>query len=198
MKHFIPAFKMILFMTLLLGIAYPLLVTGIGKALFPNQANGGLIKKSDRVVGSDLLGQKFEGASYFWGRPSGIDYNPMPSGGTNLGQASEALKKVVEERRSKLKLAHSDMQMDPPQDLLFASGSGLDPHISPEAAEYQIQRVAKARSLDVTDVKKIVKEATSGRQLGLFGEPRVNVFALNMALDKIKGLQEAPEKLQDK
>lgn len=186
MKHFAPAFMMILFMTLLLGIVYPLLVTGIGQVLFPNQAHGGLIKKSDMVVGSELLGQKFEGASYFWGRPSGIDYNPMPSSGTNLGQASEALKKVYDERLSKLKSAHSDMQMDPPQDLLFASGSGLDPHISPEAAEYQIQRVAKARSLNAIEVKKIVKDVTSGRQLGLFGEPRVNVFALNRALDEIK------------
>ena len=187
MKHFLPALKMLIFMTFITGLIYPLIVTGIGQALFPQKANGNLIVRSGIVVGSDLIAQKFENAKYFWPRPSAIDYNPLSSGGSNQGLVSAELKKSYDERKTLLKSANSQELSDPPQDMLFASGSGLDPHISPMAAKYQTRRVAVARGMNVELVEKIVKDNTVGRSMGLFGEPTVNFFALNRALDKEQG-----------
>jgi len=185
MKHFMPALRMLIFMTVLTGIVYPLVVTGISQALFPRQAQGQLLENAEHtVVGSTLLEQKFTQDKYFWGRPSAVDFNPMPSGGSNLGQASSDLKKAYDDRKALLKKADPEVTTEPPQDLLFASGSGLDPHISPAASQYQLQRVAKARGMDINRVKKIVDEMTEARQYGLFGEPTVNVLAVNLALDK--------------
>lgn len=192
MKHFLPALRMLLFMTLVTGVAYPLLVTGISQSIFSQQASGQLLERSGVIVGSTLLSQKFEGPNYFWGRPSAVGNNPLPSGGSNLSQINGDLKKTYEERKEKLKAAHPNMTVEPPQDLLFASGSGLDPHISPEATQYQLQRVATARGMDSAAVKKIVDEMTEGRQFGILGEPRVNVLALNLALDKAQNIDAAP------
>lgn len=192
MKYLMPAIRLILFMTLILGFIYPFAMTGISQILFPSRANGDFLTRGGQKVGSSLIAQKFEKSEYFWSRPSAIDYNPLPSGGTNLGQSSESLKKTVEERRAKLKLAHPDQSAEPPQDLLFASGSGLDPHISPEAARYQAQRVAKARNLSLDQIQKLIQQSTQKRVFGIFGEPTVNVLALNLAIDEIQGIKSAP------
>ncbi|AZZ37359.1 potassium-transporting ATPase subunit C [Bdellovibrio sp. qaytius] len=184
MKYLIPALRFNIFMTLLLGLIYPFMMTGVSQVVFPTQANGDFISRDGIIVGSKLIGQNFEKPEYFWPRPSAISYNPQPSGGSNLGQASDALKKAVDERRAKLKAAHPYTTEEPPQDLLFASASGLDPHISVEAAEYQLQRVALARNIDKAAVQKILQEVTASRQLGILGEKTVNVLVLNLALDK--------------
>ena len=182
---------MLIFMTILTGVAYPLLVTGISQVLFHQQANGTVARSGDVVLGSMLVAQNFEGPKYFWPRPSGASFNPLPSSGSNLGQISAVLKKTVDERREKLKTTHLDMG-EPPQDLLFASGSGLDPEISPEAARYQLSRIAKARGMNVNQVTELVRKFTAGRQFGFLGEPRVNVLALNIALDESQGIKIAP------
>ncbi len=196
MKYILPALRYKLFMTLLLGLLYPLLMTAIAKVIFPRQASGEFISRGGQVVGAKLIAQKFERPEYFWARPSAVDYNPLPSGGSNLGQASQDLKKAFDERVAKLKAAHADQTVEPPQDLLFASGSGLDPHISPEAAQYQIGRVANARNtgrnLSIDQLQKLVEASTEPRQLGFFGESVVNVLALNLALDKMQGIETAP------
>ncbi len=191
MKHFLQSLRMLLWMTLVTGVLYPVAVTLISQVLFSKQANGHKIERGQVLLGSELIGQSFESEKYFWSRPSSISYNPMPSGGSNLGPISADLKKAVDERRSKLVAAHLDAG-EPPQDLLFASGSGVDPHISPEAARYQSVRIAKARQLDLQVVKNLIDGSTEARQLGIFGEPRVNVLALNLNLDRIQGIQEAP------
>ncbi len=192
MKYVMPAIRFKIFMTILLGLAYPLFMTGVSQTVFPLQANGDFVMRGGQLVGSVLIAQNFEKADYFWPRPSAIAYNPLPSGGSNLGQASQDLKKAVDERKAKLKAAHPEQSTEPPQDLLFASASGLDPHISPEAAQYQAQRVAKARNLDFQIVQKMIEQATFGRQLGILGEPTVNVLTLNLALDKSQGIDSAP------
>lgn len=192
MKYVMPAIRFKIFMTILLGLIYPFTMTGIAQVIFPRQSSGDFITRGGQVVGSAKISQGFEKPEYFWPRPSAIAYNPLPSGGSNQGQASQDLKKIVDERRTKLKSAHPDQIGEPPQDLLFASASGLDPHISPEAARYQIQRVAKARQLTVEPVQKLIAEATRQRQWGLFGEPTVNVLELNLALDRSQGIEAAP------
>lgn len=192
MKYVMPAIRLKLFMTLLLGLIYPFTMTGISQLIFPRQASGDFLSRGGQIVGSRLIAQKFEKPEYFWSRPSGVDYNPLPSGGSNLGQASADLKKAVGERKAKLKASHPDQTGEPPQDLLFASASGLDPHISPEAAQYQLRRVAKARSITTEQVQKLVEQANEGRQIGFLGEPTVNVLVLNMALDKFQGIESAP------
>ncbi|MGZ3782101.1 MAG: potassium-transporting ATPase subunit KdpC [Pseudobdellovibrionaceae bacterium] len=183
MKYLMPAIRFKIFMIILTGILYPFAMTGMAQIIFPRQASGDFVKRGDKVVGSILIAQNFEKPEYFWPRPSAIGFNPLPSGGSNLGQASQDLKKAVDERRNKLKSAHSDQSGEPPQDLLFASGSGLDPHISIEGASYQAQRVAKNRHMDIDQVQKLIQQATNERLLGIFGEPTVNVLALNLALD---------------
>lgn len=186
MNHWITSLRMILFMTVLTGGIYTGAVTVVSQALFSHEANGSLIQSGDKVVGSELVGQKFEGERYFWPRPSAGDYNPLPSGGTNLGQISADLKTKVDERKAKLKANHPESQTEPPQDLLFASSSGLDPHISPAAAEFQVTRIAKTRGMDVQKVRALVDSVKENRQWGFLGEPRVNVLKLNLALDENK------------
>ena len=184
MKYFMTALRFKIFMIVLLGLVYPFMMTGISQVIFPAQANGDFLSRDGVIVGAKLIGQNFEKPEYFWPRPSTVGYNPQPSGGSNLGLASEVLKKIVEERRAKLKAAHPYTTEEPPQDLLFASGSGLDPHISAEAAQYQLQRVAQTRNVDKAVVQKLLDEVTESRQLGILGEKTVNVLVLNMALDK--------------
>lgn len=184
MKNVWVSIRILIFLTLVTGVVYPLLVTAVGQVVFAQEANGSSLRRSGVAVGSSLVGQSFERETYFWGRPSGVGYNPLPSGGSNQGQASEALKSAYSDRLAKLKAAHPDMPGEPPQDLLFASGSGLDPHISPEAAQYQVGRVAKARGMTVQAVQEMVAQWSEGRQFGIFGEPRVNVLKLNLALDE--------------
>jgi K+-transporting ATPase ATPase C chain len=192
MKYIMPAIRFKIFMTLLLGLIYPFAMTGITQLIFPSQSSGDFITRGGHVVGSAKIAQNFEKPEYFWPRPSAVNYNPLPSGGSNQSQSSQALKEAVDGRRAKLKSAHSDQTIEPPQDLLFASASGLDPHISPEAAHYQVNRVVKARNLNVEQVQKLIKDASNSRQLGIFGEPTVNVLALNLALDKVQGIESAP------
>lgn len=193
MKYLIPAVRIKIFMTILLGLAYPFLMTGISQVVFPRQANGDLLKRGDQIIGSKLIGQNFERVEYFWSRPSAISYNPLPSGGSNLGQTSQTLKDLVNERRLKIKSSHSDQIIEVPQDLLFASASGLDPHISPEAAHYQILRVAKARHMSEEQILNLIEQATEKRSLGFLGEPFVNVLVLNLALDKSQDIEAAPQ-----
>jgi K+-transporting ATPase ATPase C chain len=178
-------------LTALTGLAYPLFVTGVAQAAFPRQANGSLIEKDGREVGSSLIGQPFDDPKYFWGRLSAtsdangkaLPYNGGASAASNLGPTNPALLDEVKGRVDALRAADPDTPAPIPVDLVTSSGSGLDPDISPAAAEYQVHRVAKARGLDEARVRALVGEHTRGRQLGVLGEPRVNVLELNLALD---------------
>jgi K+-transporting ATPase ATPase C chain len=184
-----PAIVSLAIMTLLTGILYPLLVTGIAQLAFPHQANGSLIIKDAQAQGSELIGQNFDDPRYFWGRLSAtgsFPYNAGASSGSNLGPANPALAAAVQSRIAALKAADPQNSLPIPVDLVTASGSGLDPQISVAAAQYQIARVAKARGLSEETVGALVDQYTQGRQLGFLGEPRVNVLLLNLALDGIK------------
>ncbi|HEX4506946.1 MAG TPA: potassium-transporting ATPase subunit KdpC [Alphaproteobacteria bacterium] len=183
------AISMLVLMTVLLGIAYPLAITGIAQLVFPNQANGSLVRQGDAVIGSRLIGQYFGKPEYFHPRPSaahgleagGPGYDPMNSGGTNLAPSSQ---KLVDSVTAAVQANQADNPgAAVPGDLVTASASGLDPDISPAAAEFQVPRVAKARGIPEEAVRKAVKECTKGRTFGLFGEPRVNVLKLNLLLD---------------
>jgi K+-transporting ATPase ATPase C chain len=177
---------MLLLMTVVTGIAYPLAVTGVAKVLFPSQANGSLIVKDGRPIGSTLIGQSFTEPKYFWGRPSATTpqaNNGTGSNGSNLGPTNPALTDAVKQRIDALRAVDPGNTAPVPVDLVTASGSGLDPEISPAAAAYQVSRVAKARGLSPAQVEAMVSMATSGRQFGMLGEPRVNVLKLNLALD---------------
>ncbi|VBF18251.1 potassium-transporting ATPase subunit KdpC [Burkholderia pseudomallei] len=168
------------------GLAYPAVMTVFGQAVFPAQANGSFIEKGGRVVGSALIGQQFDAPQYFWGRLSAtspMPYNAAGSGGSNLGPLNPALKDQVKSRLDALKAAGTDLSQPVPVDLVTASASGLDPEISPAAADYQVARVARARKMADADVRRLVADHTSGRQFGVLGEPRVNVLKLNLALD---------------
>lgn len=181
-----PAIVVFLLLTVVTGVVYPAVVTLIGQGLFPRQANGSVVERSGAAVGSELIGQKFDNERYFWGRPSATtpEYNGASSSGSNLGPTNPDQIKAVRERVEALRKAHPEKGEAPvPADLVTASGSGLDPHISPAAAEYQVTRVAKARGLSAEAVRKLVAEYAEGRTFGLIGEPRVNVLKLNLALD---------------
>jgi potassium-transporting ATPase KdpC subunit len=190
-----PALVILLLMTVITGVIYPLAVTGIAQVLFPSQANGSLIVKDGKNLGSALIGQPFDDPKYFWGRLSAtgtFPYNAFnaekltASSGSNYGPLNPALMEAVQARIAALRTASPSSTTPIPVDLVTASGSGLDPHISVAAAYYQIARVAQARGLAEADVKALVDEYTDGRQLGFLGEPRVNVLKLNLALDGVK------------
>jgi K+-transporting ATPase ATPase C chain len=186
---FRPALVSIILLTVLTGIVYPLLVTGVSQVGMPERANGSLIVREGKPVGSALIGQPFSDPKHFWSRPSATSpypYNASSSSGSNQGPTNPALTDAVAARIKALRDADPGNTGPVPADLVTASGSGLDPHISPAAAEYQVARVAKARSLDPQKVRALVAEATEGRQLGFLGEPRVNVLKLNLALDALR------------
>jgi K+-transporting ATPase ATPase C chain len=188
LKELRPAVVSFLLLTLLTGIAYPLLVTGISQGLMHNQANGSMIMKDGKSAGSELIGQSFSDPKYFWSRPSAT--GPMPnnataSGGSNLGPTNPALMNAIKARVQALRDADPGNKQPVPVDLVTASASGLDPHISPAAADYQLSRVARVRNLNPDVVGKLVAEHTEDRQFGIFGEPRVNVLELNLALDAV-------------
>lgn len=178
---------MLLVMTGITGVAYPLAITVIANTLFAHQARGSVLARGSESIGSELIGQTFTAPGYFWSRPSAtgpIPYNAAASSGSNLGPSNPALQTAVQERVEKLKVASGSPTAGIPVDLVTASGSGLDPHISPAAADYQVRRVAQARGVTEADVKGVLTKYTEGRQLGLLGEPRVNVLKLNVALDQ--------------
>lgn len=176
---------MLLVLTFVTGVAYPLLVTGIARVAFPRQAGGSLVTEHGRVVGSSLIGQAFADSGHFWGRPSAtaVPYDASASSGSNLGPLSDVLARDVAARVRALRDADPGMTGPVPADLVTASASGLDPHVSVEAAEYQVARVARVRGLAPALVREFVARSTEGRTFGLLGEPRVNVLALNRALD---------------
>jgi K+-transporting ATPase ATPase C chain len=188
LSHFRPAIVSLLLLSAVTGIAYPLVVTGIAQLVFPKQANGSLIVKDGKVVGSELIGQQFSDPKHFWGRPSATSpypYNAASSSGSNLGPTNPALADAVAGRVKALKDADPGNTLPVPVDLVTASGSGLDPHISIAAADYQVGRVAKARGLDAAKVRDLVSKHTEPRQVGFLGEPRVNVLELNLDLDSL-------------
>jgi len=181
-----PAITMFVLLSLLTGLAYPLLVTGVAQAAFPTQAGGSLVMRDGRAVGSSLIGQAFSDPRHFWSRPSATvptAYNGAASAGSHLGPLNPALADLVKARIGALRAADPGNTAPVPVDLVTASGSGLDPHISVAAAEYQAGRVARARGLPAEAVEALIAQHTEGRLLGLLGEPRVNVLALNLALD---------------
>lgn len=186
MKAILQAVLMAATMTLLLGLGYPYAVTTLASLLFPAQASGSLIVRDGRAVGSALVGQPFDDPRYFWGRPSAtapMPYNGAASSGSNLGPLNPALADAVKARIATLRAADPGNGAPVPVDLVTASASGLDPHISPAAAAYQAPRVARVRGLDRAHVDALIAQHTEGRQLGFLGEPRVRVLALNLALD---------------
>jgi potassium-transporting ATPase KdpC subunit len=181
-----PAASVFVMLTFLAGAVYPLLVTGIGAAVFPAQAVGSLIVENGRVIGSALIGQNFSDPKYFWGRPSAtgtMPYNPLASGGSNQGPLNPALIDAIKARIETLRAADPGNTAAVPVDLVTASASGLDPHISIAAAEFQAARIARLRGLPPEQVRKLIEDHSSGRWLGIFGEPRVHVLQLNLALD---------------
>lgn len=180
-----PAALAVLLFTLLTGLVYPLAVTAAARLLFPHGAGGSLIERDGRIVGSELIGQPFSGPGRFWSRPSatGPAYHGGASAGSNLGPSNPALLARVDASVVTLRAAHGDAAI--PADLATASGSGLDPHISPAAAHYQVARVARERGIPETEVARLVAEHTEPRQLGFLGEPRVNVLRLNLAIDEL-------------
>jgi potassium-transporting ATPase KdpC subunit len=186
---FRPLIVLFVVFTVITGIAYPAVMTGFGQAVFNHEANGSLIEQNGKVVGSALIGQQFDAPKYFWGRLSATSPNPYNASGSsasNLGPLNSALTDEVKGRLDALKAAGTDMSQPVPVDLVTSSGSGLDPEISPAAAAYQVARVAKARNLQPADVQAVVDRYTSGRQFGIFGESRVNVLELNLALDAMQ------------
>ena len=185
--QFMPALRMLVILSGLTGVIYPLLVTGVAKLAFSRAADGSLIVTDGKMLGSDLIGQPFDGPKYFWSRPSATSpqpYNAMASSGSNQGARNPALADAVKDRIKALRDADPGNTAAVPVDLITASASGLDPHISVAAAEYQLSRVAKARGLAEEPVRALLNANTEGRTLGVLGEPRVNVLRLNIALDR--------------
>jgi K+-transporting ATPase ATPase C chain len=185
LKHIYPAVALTIVLTVLLGIIYPFVVTGLSELLFMEKARGSLIEREGKVIGSRLIGQPFKGAGYFHSRPSaaGSGYDATASGGTNLGPTSKQLfEEQVRGRSKQLRTENSNIEI--PIDLITSSGSGLDPHISPAAAEFQVLRVARERRMSEDAVRWLVRKHIEGRQFGVLGEPRVNVLELNLTLDE--------------
>src|SRR6516165_1760225 len=190
LSEIVPALRMLVVMTALTGVVYPLLMTGIAQVTFPKAANGSLIVENGKTLGSELIGQPFDDPKYFWSRPSATSpqpYNGASSGASNQGARNPALADAVKDRIKALRDADQDNKAPVPIDLVTASGSGLDPHISVAAAEFQTARVAKARGMASERVRELVAQSTEGRTLWVLGEPRVNVLALNLALDRAGG-----------
>ena len=186
LKMIRPVIVSLFVFTILTGVLYPLVVTGIAQLIFPGQANGSLILKDSKAVGSSLIGQPFDDPKYFWGRLSATSpfpYNSASSSGSNLAETNPDLVKNAQGRIDALKTADLRAEKQVPVDLTTSSASGLDPHISPAAAEYQVQRVVKSRNMDEAKVRALVVQYTENRQFGILGEPRVNVLKLNLALD---------------
>jgi K+-transporting ATPase ATPase C chain len=190
MKTIFTSLKIFLFFTILLGVIYPLFVTGIAQLVFPAKANGSLIVKNDKTIGSELIGQQFDTTIYFTSRPSAISYNPLPSGGSNYGLTNTKLKNLVGERKKQfIAFNQLDSLTDIPSEMLFASASGLDPHISPQAALLQVDRIAKARNFSSRQKEELVAcihRLTEGPQFKVFGEKRINVLLLNLEIENIK------------
>lgn len=193
-RHSLAGLRVLIGFTLITGFLYPLAVTGVGQLAFPWQANGSLVTSDgshttsrDEAVGSAIIAQGFEGDEYFQARPSAGEYDTLASGGSNLGPNNPDLVASIEELKAEVAAREGVDPADVPADAVTASGSGLDPHISPEYAAIQVARVAEARGLSVADVEAAVAEHTSGRDLGVLGEPRVNVLELNLALDDLSG-----------
>lgn len=191
MKQILISIRITFFLMLVLGVAYPVAVTLVAQVAFPDKANGSLVYDGENLRGSNLIAQNFEKPEYFWPRPSAVSFNPLPSGGTNAGPTAQALLDAAKERGDKLRATNPGAG-DPPQHLLFASGSGLDPHQSVAAIQYQAARVTAARGMPLDDLQKLITDHVEGRQLGFLGEEVVNVLALNRALDKVKPRQESP------
>jgi potassium-transporting ATPase KdpC subunit len=190
MKTLITSIKIFLLLTVITGIAYPLFLTGIAQVFFPSKANGSIVYRNEKAVGSKLIGQQFDTLIYFSSRPSAINYNPLPSGGSNYGITNSRLKQQVEERRNKfINFNQLSSSVDVPSEMLFASGSGLDPHISVKAAQLQTDRISEARHFNAVqkqELVNLVKKHTEAPKFKILGEERVNVFLLNLDLDKIK------------
>ncbi len=183
-----PALSLFVVLSAITGLLYPILTTGIGKLVFPEQASGSLIEQDHKLLGSALIGQQFSSSAYFWGRPSAtgpMPYNGVNSGGSNFGPSNPAQKAAVADRVKALHDVDPDNTQAIPVDLVTASGSGLDPEISPAGAAYQLLRVARARHADPQQLKQLVAQFTEAPQLGMLGEARVNVLKLNLALDKL-------------
>jgi K+-transporting ATPase ATPase C chain len=188
LKHIYPAIALTIVLTVFVGIVYPFVITGLSELLFKEKARGSLIERENKVVGSRLIGQPFKGADYFHSRPSaaGPGYDATASGGTNLGPTSKQLFEEQVRGRSE-QLRNENPNMEIPIDFITSSASGLDPHISPAAAEFQIPRVARERRMSENEVRRLIRKHTEGRQFGVLGEPRVNVLELNLALDEASG-----------
>jgi K+-transporting ATPase ATPase C chain len=196
LKEIRPAIVLLVALTLITGVIYPFAMTGIARVIFPTQSQGSLVEENGKIVGSALIGQEFKSDRYFHGRPSAtvapdpndatktvsVPYNAANSGGSNLGPTNKSLVDRVQGEMEKLKQESPSSEV--PIDLVTTSGSGLDPHISPAAAHFQVPRVAKARNMSEDSVRRLVDEQVEGRTLGILGEPRVNVLALNLALDR--------------
>lgn len=190
MRNLLQALKMFIWLTLVTGAVYPLFITLIAQTTMRHKATGSILYEEGKAIGSELIAQKFEDPRYFWGRPSAVGYSAMPSGASNLGPTSRVLKEIVEARKKVLASMHEEPIENYPSELLFASASGIDPHISPEAAYFQINRIIKARNWDPKkiDLKGLVERSTHRRHMGFIGTPCVNVLLLNQALDKLTGV----------
>ncbi|MEI6091179.1 MAG: potassium-transporting ATPase subunit KdpC [bacterium] len=190
MKNLWIGLKLLLAMTVITGIIYPLFITGFAQLFFSDKANGSMIIKEHKLIGSELIGQKFTHPGNFWGRPSAIGNNPLPSGGSNLSPVGEELKEQVQARIDTIQKYHGNLSINQiPKDLLFASASGVDPHISPSAAYFQVDRIAKARNFDniqKINLKELIKKSIESPDLVIFGDSRVNVLELNLKLNDLK------------
>lgn len=189
LKMIFSALRMLLVLTILTGVIYPLVITAAAQVLFPQQANGSLIRHGETVIGSSLIGQNMSGdPRYFWSRPSATNYSALPSGGSNLAPTSASLREAVNTRADTFIAANSlnSPLASVPTDMLFASASGLDPHISPEGVYLQVGRVARARGLDESRLMTLIDSLVEAPQLGFLGQPRINVLLLNLALDRLQ------------